>query len=104
MSADRAHRLWRLYGFKCRENGRGDEWHTVARARFRQRAANQVWAYGFVHDACANGQQFKCLTIIDEVTRECLAIDVAGSIRSAESSKFSRTGEYPWRTEVPAIG
>ena len=30
-----------------------------------------------------NGQQPKCLTIIDEWTRECLAIDVAGGIRSA---------------------
>jgi len=42
----------------------------------------QVWAYDFVFDACANGQQLKCLTVIDEYTRECLAIDVAGSIRS----------------------
>ena len=33
-------------------------------------------------DACANGQQLKCLTVIDECTRECLTIDVAGSIRS----------------------
>ncbi len=33
-------------------------------------------------DGCANGQQIKCLTVIDEFTRECLAIDVAGSIRS----------------------
>ena len=33
-------------------------------------------------DACANGQQLKCLTVIDEWTRECLAIDVQGSIRS----------------------
>ena len=45
--------------------------------------ANQVWAYDFVFDACANGQQIKCLTIVDEFTRECLAIDVAGSLRSA---------------------
>ena len=44
---------------------------------------NQVWAYDFVHDACANGQKLKCLTVIDEFTRESLAIDVAGSIRSA---------------------
>ncbi len=36
----------------------------------------------FVFDSCANGQQLKCLTVIDEFTRECLAIDVAGSIRS----------------------
>ena len=33
-------------------------------------------------DTCANGQSLKCLTVIDEFTRECLAIDVAGSIRS----------------------
>ncbi|NVI21020.1 IS3-like element ISBp1 family transposase, partial [Burkholderia pseudomallei] len=45
-------------------------------------AARHVWAYDFVFDACANGQQLKCLTVIDEYTRECLAIDVAGSIRS----------------------
>ena len=45
--------------------------------------ANHVWAYDFVFDACVNGQQLKCLTLIDEFTRECLAIDVAGSIRSS---------------------
>ena len=33
-------------------------------------------------DACASGQQLKCLTLVDEFTHECLAIDVAGSIRS----------------------
>ena len=33
-------------------------------------------------DTCANGQNLKCLTVIDEFTREALAIDVAGSIRS----------------------
>ncbi|GAC1578528.1 MAG: hypothetical protein NVS3B20_09620 [Polyangiales bacterium] len=37
-----------------------------------------VWAI----DACADGRQLKCLTIIDEWTRECLAIDVAGGIRA----------------------
>jgi putative transposase len=41
-----------------------------------------MWAYDFVFDACANGQQLKCLPVIDEFTRECLAIDVAGGIRS----------------------
>lgn len=82
MSTDRAHRLWRLAGLQ------------VPRKRPRKRvachrprplpasSANQVWAYDFVFDACANGQQLKCLTVIDEFTRECLAIDVAGSIRS----------------------
>ena len=31
---------------------------------------NQVWAYDFVFDTCANGQQIKCLTVVDEWTRE----------------------------------
>jgi putative transposase len=45
-------------------------------------AANNVWAYDFVFDTCADGQTLKCLTVVDEWTRECLAIDVAGGIRS----------------------
>ena len=82
MSADRVHRLWRLGGFqvpKKRPRRR------VAASRPRPLAPvgmGEVWAYDFVFDACANGQQLKCLTIVDEFTRECLAIDVAGSIRS----------------------
>lgn len=82
LGADRTHRLWRQAGLQ------------VPRKRPRRRlelrrprplpatGANQVWAYDFLFDACANGQQLKCLTVIDEYTRECLAIDVAGSIRS----------------------
>jgi putative transposase len=82
MSTDRAYRLWQLHRLQ------------VPRKRPRRRVAlhrprplpatgvGQVWAYDFVFDACANGQQIKCLTVIDEYTRECLAIDVGGSIRS----------------------
>ena len=31
---------------------------------------NQVWAYDFVFDTCADGRTFKCLTVIDELTRK----------------------------------
>ncbi len=66
--------------------------------------ANQVWAYDFVFDACANGQQLKCLTVIDEFTRECLAIDVAGSIRSGRVIEvLEQTGQRPRGAEVPAL-
>lgn len=82
MSNDRAYRLWRSSKLQLprkrprrRVAGTGQR-PTVATG------ANQLWAYDFVFDACANGQQLKCLTVIDEYTREALAIDVAGSIRS----------------------
>jgi len=82
MSADRTHRLWRLAGLQVpRKRPR----RRVASSRPRPLAPTgigEVWAYDFVFDACANGQQLKCLTIVDEFSRECLAIDVAGSIRS----------------------
>jgi len=82
MSTDRAHRLWRQEGLQ------------VPRKRPRRRIStgrprpllpvriNHVWTYDFVFDGCANGQQLKCLTVVDEYSRDCLAIDVAGSIRS----------------------
>ena len=44
--------------------------------------ANMVWAYDNAPDTTASGQQIKCLTVVDEYTRECLAIDVAGAIRT----------------------
>lgn len=82
MSADRAYRLWRSAGLQVpRKRPR----RRVAASRPRPMpptAANHVWAYDFVFDACANGQQIKCLTVVDEWTRECLAIDVGKSIRS----------------------
>jgi putative transposase len=82
MSRHRAHRLWRLAGLQLpRRRPR----RRVATSRPRPlpaTQANHVWAYDFMFDRCANGQQLKCLTVIDEFTRECLAIDVAGSIRS----------------------
>jgi transposase InsO family protein len=55
----------------------------VAAARSRPQAPcgpNQVWSYDFVFDRCAKGQQLK--TVTDEFTKEGLAIDVDGRIRS----------------------
>ena len=82
MSPDRTHRLWRQAALQVpRRRPR----RRVATGRPRPlppAAMNHVWAYDFVFDTCANGQQLKCLTVIDEWTRECLAIDVAGGIRS----------------------
>lgn len=82
MSVGRAWRLWSQSGLQVpRKRPR----RRIAGSRPRPQApsmANQVWAYDFVFDTTATGQQLKCLTVVDEYTRESLAIDVAGSIRS----------------------
>jgi putative transposase len=82
MSFGRAYRLWalaRLQAPKKRPRKR------ISSGRPRPQApsgANQVWSYDFVFDWCANGQQLKCLTVTDEWTKEGLAIEVDGRIRS----------------------
>ena len=82
MSFGRAYRLWRQARLQVpRKRSR----KRVATGRPRPHAttgANQVWSYDFVFDWCANGQQLKCLTVTDEWTKEGLAIEVDGRIRS----------------------
>jgi transposase InsO family protein len=52
----------------------------------RQRAehANHVWSWDFVEDQTENGTRFRMLTLIDEHTRECLAMHVDWSIRAVD--------------------
>jgi transposase InsO family protein len=52
----------------------------------RQRAtqANHVWSWDFVEDQTENGARFRVLTLLDEYTRECLAVHVDWSIRAVE--------------------
>jgi putative transposase len=82
MSPGRAHRLWRRAKLQVpRKRPR----KRIATGRPRPKAPtgpNQVWSYDFVFDWCANGQQLKCLTVTDEWTKEGLAIEVDGRIRS----------------------
>jgi transposase InsO family protein len=45
---------------------------------------NSVWSYDFVHDRLANQRTIRLLCVLDEYTRECLAIEVATSITSQD--------------------
>jgi putative transposase len=82
MSWGRCYRLWRRARLQVpRKRPR----KRIATGRPRPQApsgANQVWCYDFVFDWAANGQQLKCLTVTDEWTKEGLAIEVDGRIRS----------------------
>jgi putative transposase len=82
MSVGRMYRLWRT---GCLQVPRKRPRKRIANSRPRPLSphfSNQVWSYDFVFDTCADGRQLKCLTVTDEFTKEGLAIDVAGSIRS----------------------
>ena len=45
---------------------------------------NSVWSYDFVHDQLVDGRALKLLCVIDEYTRECLAIESGRSLRSQD--------------------
>jgi len=52
--------------------------------RLRPERANHVWAYDFVEDRTRDGRKFRMLCVVDEYTREALAIRVARKLGSAE--------------------
>jgi transposase InsO family protein len=49
-------------------------------ARFK----NDVWTYDFIADRTATGGTLKCLSLVDEYTRECLLLDIAGTLTGAD--------------------
>ena len=81
----RVERIWRQQGLKVpkRQPKRGRLWlNDGSCVRLRPTHKDHVWAYDFVQDRAADGRRIRMLTIVDEFTRECLAIDVARSLKS----------------------
>lgn len=69
MSVDRTQRLWKKAKLQVPRKRR----RQIGTGRPRPTAPttqNHVWAIDFVFDTCADGKQLKCLTIVDEWTRE----------------------------------
>jgi putative transposase len=79
----RVHRVWKQAKLSLplrrpRKRRVGSSGISCSQALF----PNHVWTYDFVFDRCANGQKVKLLTVVDEYTRESLAIQTATSIKS----------------------
>lgn len=53
--------------------------------RLRATRARQVWSWDFVDDQTENGSRFRILTLLDEHTRQCLAVHAAWSIRAVDA-------------------
>ena len=83
----RVARLWRREGLKVpqRQPKRGRLWLRDGSC-VRRRAAyrHHVWAYDFVAERTHDGRPLKMLTVVDEYSRECLALVVARRLRSTD--------------------
>ena len=98
----RVERLWRQEGLKvpAKQPKRGRLWladGSIVRRRAGHR--DHVWAYEFVFDRTADGRKLRLLTIVDEYTRECLAVDVARRLNSQDV--LARLAELFVRRGVP---
>ena len=83
VNVKRVARIWRVEGLKVpkRQPKRGRLWlNDGSCLRLRPEHPNHVWAYDFLTDRTHDGRAFRLLTVLDEFTRECLAIVVARTL------------------------
>ena len=83
----RVERIWRSEGLKvpARQPKRGRLWlNDGSCLRLQPDRPNHVWAYDFVEDRTREGRKFRMLNVVDEFSRECLAIRVERRLGSTE--------------------
>ena len=87
VNAKRVERIWRREGLKVpqKQPKRGRLWlNDGSCVRLRPEHPNHVWSYDFVEGRTHNGGKFRMLNIIDEFTRECLAIRIDRKLNSTD--------------------
>ncbi|NOD85543.1 IS3 family transposase [Ruegeria sp. HKCCD6119] len=83
----RVERLWRREGLKVpmKQPKKGRLWlNDGSCVRLRPEHRNHVWSYDFVHCRTDEGKAFRTLNVIDEYSRECLAIRVDRKLNSSD--------------------
>ena len=83
----RVWRLWKQAGLGLKSKATCKKRRTGAKVPCCATDANQVWCVDFCYDSCLNGQQLKILAVKDEYTRQCLALEVATSMKSHHVQK-----------------
>jgi transposase InsO family protein len=95
----RVERIWRREGLRvpAKQPKRGRLWlNDGSCIRLRPERRNHVWAYDFVMVRTYDGRPVKILTLIDEFTRECLALRAARRLRSDDVLQCL-TELFTWR-------
>jgi transposase InsO family protein len=83
----RVERIWRREGLKvpARQPKRGRLWlNDGSCIRLRPEHPNHVWSYDFVEDRTHDGRKYRMLNVIDEFTRECIAIRVSRKLKAVD--------------------
>jgi putative transposase len=87
VNAKRVERIWRREGLKVpsRQPKKSRLWlNDGSCIRLRPERPNHVWSYDFVEDRTHDGRKYRMLNLIDEFTRECLAIRVNRKLSSTD--------------------
>lgn len=87
VNVKRVERIWRREGLKvpARQPKKGRLWlNDGSCIRLRPEHPNHVWSYDFVEDRTHNGRKFRMLNVIDEFTRECIAIRIDRKLKSTD--------------------
>jgi putative transposase len=87
VNAKRVERIWRREGLKVprRQPKKGRLWlNDGSCVRLRPERANHVWAYDFVEERTHDGRKFRMLCVVDEFTREALAIRAKRKLNSSD--------------------
>jgi len=87
ISYKRVHRIWRKDGLQVPyrhkfKKAKGDSSNSCSVKKAEH--INHVWTYDFISDQTSDGRSLKLLTVLDEFTRESLAIEVGRSIKSRD--------------------
>ena len=126
VNVKRVERIWRREGLKVpqKQPKRKRLWLNAGSCiRLRAEHPNHVWSYDFVEDRTHDGRKYRMLNVIDEFSRECLAIrinrklkstdvidvladlftlrGVPGYVRSDNGAEFIATAVQDW---IPAVG
>jgi putative transposase len=83
----RIERIWRREGLKVpqKQPKKKRLWlNDGSCVRLRAERANHVWSYDFMEDRTHEGRKYRILNVLDEFTRECLAIRVDRRLKSTD--------------------
>lgn len=80
----RVYRIYREEGLSMRLKTPRRRKSIVLRDRAKAAAVNQTWSMDFMADNLADGRKIRLLTIVDNFSRECLALDVAAGFKGTD--------------------